>query len=310
MAMNWDAVRSMFSKKFEGVLSEERIAIVVKAAEQSPDGQRLIICLLIDLVGETLPIDVAARLMTLPDDTQDVPLEVGSLIENTPNRDELACSSLPPDTTSRPRYVRVMELSSFITHYAGVGRYLTLNAEDVARVRNEYFADPPARQLGDISVTWSGYNGTVWVMHDDDYREITRPERRSEAATDLNNRLGLGHVYGAGANGQPELVAVRYPSSFEDTFSVECRQPTTCDARWVTPNFYLSFMKLDNWGRTVACSGSEAELRERVHPMLRRLTDGFEIENVGIARPPTEDRVTLLAAAFTRLEHVMQSGGA
>jgi len=258
--------------------------------------------MLIDIEGGSVAAETIVPLLRSIVSSEDPVIAFGLAISGASNRSELTCASPPCSSDSTERYVRVMELSSFITYYAGVSRNLTLAVDDVARVRHEYFSTPPAVGLGDIVTVWSGYNAVVWVLSHDDFHEIVS-FAGDNAATVLNDRLGLGYTMGTAEGNRPEIIAVEYPHDS----GCEFMQPTTLDAQWVSPNFYVSFASPEHWGKTHPCSGLGAGVRERIHRMLPALTNDFLIRHIGIAEIPSFNHKSLLAEAYTRLKHTAQA---
>ncbi len=304
--LNWQQVRSVCRWLMTDSVSEDTLDRFLDAAELSRDGQRLTACLLIDIASGSLTPTVAKGPLESASTAPNAVLGFAIAVESASNENALICASARRGTNLHDRYVRVMEMSSFITYFAGVTRNLTLNAEDVVRVRAEYFSDPPAATLGDISVTWSGYNQVVWIMPLDDFDDITKGDGDT-AATELNDQLGLGYTAGTGENGKPEVIAVKYPPQSQMQVTCDTCQPTTLDAYWKGANFFVSAPGSDGWGQTHPCSGFCDGFRERVHRALPALSDAFSAQLVGVAAVRPQNRDELLRTAFTRLEQVIES---
>jgi len=192
-------------------------------------------------------------------------------------------------------YARVLELGDFIEYY--VGRGYTSSPTQVHRIKTMYFDRVGGVNLGEIEGWWQSRLPSVWVMQFDDLEDLLRGVRGDRRGTVVCDAMGLNIYEGLAPDGRPDLVAVIYPKPF----SVGCRQPSTLDAWWIdSGRFYVSYLKVDNWGRTHSVSGTCGSQRERVHSLFKDLTRGFKTYYIGIATPPVEDRDALLDAAYQR----------
>jgi hypothetical protein len=153
--------------------------------------------------------------------------------------------------------------------------------------------------LGDIRRPWRGRLPIVWVLPVSELEKILHASPPDKVGTYINDCLGLALDSGWGADGRPELMAVRYPPDFSE----RCAQPTTLDTLWATPHFFLSGTAGDAWGTTQSCSGTTPGCPERVHPELRDgLTDGFSCVYIGVSEPIAQDREALLKEALERFK--------
>lgn len=289
----WEIVEGVLIERLSAHFSEpeQGRAWVESLRACDDDGFLLGVSLAIDLLSETVDAATLAKgLAKLPQDLNPV-ISFGRM-PRTACVSECACEM----TYEHRHYVRVMELSSFITYFLK----LIPDPATVDAVRREYLADPRAGTLGEIERPWSGARGVVWVLPAAEYEPI-RAEHQRMAAELLNDVLGLGYETGCGADEKPEFIAVRYPPDFEEQYSIRPRKPTSLDAAWEPAGFYISYPNEDGWGRTHSCSGADILQRERVHGTLERLSDEFTIESVGDCMPPRKNRRKLTERAFQRL---------
>jgi hypothetical protein len=155
-----------------------------------------------------------------------------------------------------------------------------------------------------IDRIWSGNRPIVWVTRWTFLNGI-RMRLAEQTATELNDIMGLGFV---GDDIKRSLYAVRYPPQFPIT----CKQPTTFDAVWDRPGYYLSCKNGDTWGLTHACSGhthgSSGEIPaapERVHPSFEAHLEFFRCFPLGTAATAQSDLEALMTAAYKRLEDAL-----
>jgi hypothetical protein len=195
------------------------------------------------------------------------------------------------------RYVRILEIGQFTEHY-GKPFGLSLNVADVNRMRHMFLTQKPG-VLSAIRVPWRGALENAWVTSDDQVNELKSQSSQGSLGTRLNNALGFGLDDGWSPNLLPDFVGVVYPSDFDGP----CVQPTTFDVNWDVAHQYVSYVKLDGWGRTASCDGIVSGCLERVHSTL---PDGLPAEfhalYVGESDPVTIDDAQLLKQAYERFD--------
>jgi hypothetical protein len=181
----------------------------------------------------------------------------------------------------QPTYVNVLDLTSFLQHYI-IPSHPDLTPDDLERAKFRFFGDtsdagtPDDYSLEEVTGTFAGPDGLVWVGPDAIYRQRTN-DLDHNAATLLHNILGLGTCRG-------EMVYIRYPPGFKPK---DCVQPTSLDHRHAG-GCYLSASEGDFWGRTHCRAGSGDPVPERIHGQLV----GLSVEFVArlLARPEVVPR--------------------
>jgi len=183
--------------------------------------------------------------------------------------------------------------------------------DDLAATHAEHFSGPGPRDLAGIREKWSGEEGIVWILPQEDYDDLRRGRSGDEIATLLNDALGLykeetrltEEEREAGLHDTNEFVGVLYPPGFDGA-----RQPTTLDATWKSfGSYYVSAGDDDGWGRTVSCSGNASPVRERVHKTFEGSLADFEGFAIGHVIERMENRAALLEIADRRLESILSS---
>lgn len=223
--------------------------------------------------------------------------EFGKIVNRQQEYVNYVCTSRlrPNPSDADVQYARVLELGDFIEYY--IGRGYTSSPTQVQRIKTMYFDKGGGVKLGEVEGWWKTRLPNVWVMPFDDLETLVRGVSDNKRGEVVCDSMGLNIYEGVAPDGRPDLVAVVYPKPF----SVGCRQPSTLDAWWIDAGrFYVSHLKVDNWGRTHSVSGTKQSQRERVHSLFKDLTSGFQTYYIGIATPPVEDRNALLDAAYDR----------
>lgn len=202
---------------------------------------------------------------------------------------ESALPAAPIDKSER--YVRIMDSGSFITHYCQ-NLITTVDSSDTALVLSSYFSGGRELPLGFAKCWTSGHVPVIWVSLES---EVIATNRDSCSAQ-VDNELGLGY------DPETELLAIRYPPSFED--AVPLYVPTVFDASWAERCWYISGPERDGWGRTHPCSGAGSGARERVHGHSKGLTDGYVAYQIGALPPESaaRDREALMVKCLERFE--------
>jgi len=276
-------------------------------AKETYEGQRLAICLAIDLeMGTVAATDVDLILESFTAKEPDVCQHFFQAVDRHPDRARLrglkSRSYDPPDGDT---YTRVLQLASYVTHYLADFEY-SLDLTDLAEVQEEFFPDDLLKTdggvpLGYVRNYWTGRNDITWVTA---YSEVLGTARRDpeRMAGALNDALGLG--FSIHGDSIPVLVAVKYPARCD----IKCRKPNSFVADWSTPaGYYLSSGEVDDWGMTESCTGDFSGQRERIHDGFRGLSDQF----VGYLVGPIDDIVgdfpRLIEQGLRRLEACVRS---
>jgi hypothetical protein len=221
---------------------------------------------------------------------------------NHPDSDSFVCASQlnSPTLADSNAYLRVLEIEDFAEYYTGPSFvFLPHSPIDIKEVRKRYFSTKTS--LAAIDKWWDGSFGRVWVMSKQEFSSVCAKFPKAEHGTILNDALGIGHSHGGGPKGEPEMVAVEYPTNF----NVGCKQPTLLDSKWRNKStWYVSEGNKDGWGTTQSCSGLRDGIRERVHSRFKNLTDEYYTIHIGPADTPGMDVSALISEAYRRFEIV------
>lgn len=295
MSTDWNHVAQILAPIITKMKNPRVGRLWLNKLKITPTGQRLAICLAIDLLSKSLTgALVVAVLDKIPKYFND-PIAAFTTACDAVGTTKFASRYSGHPQTDEP-YVRILELGDFILFYL-YDRGYTLEEEDVERVRAAYLDKPEGTPLGDIRKPWSGSRGTIWVTSK---KEVTDLQGNSggkfpEVLADV---LGLSLPSSVGPYNTLDLVAVEYPLG-----RPECWQPTCFDVGWTNGGgLYVSYGYEDRWGRTHSCSGNPPRMRERIHKTLEPLTDEFRLRRVGPAPKPAINADALLAAAYARLK--------
>jgi hypothetical protein len=300
----WQEVRAYLTREIvAGDIGRKKrnFELWLNKLEKSDELRTLGVSVAIDLQSGALQAkDVAGLFDQMGRGTESPALAFANVLDQEPHSERLLCCSpfpTPPGDKAPCLYVRVIEMLSFFTYYLQPTYLYSYGPADRAQVYAAFLRDGlNMENLADIDVVWTGDRGRVWVLPQTHFEEIMA-KNPGNAATVLNDALGLGYDYGGGPAGSPEFVAVFYP----ETFTHRCSQPTSADAQWRHRGFYLSNGKDDAWGRTHSCSGVYDPVPERVHSGIPNFSgQGFSLKRIGVATPPPKDYEKLLKAAFER----------
>jgi hypothetical protein len=272
------------------------------------DAHRLGYCIAIDIACGALTIDEYAEILDGVNISETCSRRAFATTPVAESR-ALKCSSrLAVSTDTSQRYVRVLTLGNFRAFYR---KDRTDSPDDLAAIHAEHFSGPGPRDLAGIKELWSGEEGVVCILPNEDYDALRSGKTGDEIATLLNDALGLykeetrltEEEREAGLHDRNEFVGVLYPPGF-----VGARQPTTLDATWRSfGSYYVSTGADDGWGRTVSCSGNASPIRERVHKEFKKSMADFEGFAIGHVTERTENRAALLEIADRRLESILSS---
>lgn len=305
---SWEEIRNFLTNQ----ITKRRFNLWLQDLEQTADGRVLGASIAIDLLSGALELNELAAVFDDLDNNTTPVRAFARVLDQEPHNSRLICCSPfpePPDDATPHLYVRILEMDSFLSYYAQPTYYYSSAPDDRAEVYELFLKDHDKfrdgqvvkfNDLADIDRTWSGDRGRVWVLALSDFEKI-RAEHLSNLATVLNDALGLGYRAGGGPSGNPDFVAVYYPEFFVE----KCKQPTSADAQWRRPSFYISNGKGDGWGRTHSCSGMYDPVPERVHGEIVHFSgEGFSVWRIGEAMAPIVNRDALLEAAFNRYKNI------
>lgn len=272
------------------------------------DAHRLGYCIAIDVACGALTIEEYAEILDGVNISETCSRRAFATTPVAESKALKCCSRLAVSTDRGQRYIRVLTLYSF-HHYFLKNRAET--PDDLAATHAQYFSGPLPRDLAGVHEKWSGEDGIVWILPQEDYEALSADRSRDELATLLNDALGLHketttlteEEREAGLHDKNEFVGVLYPPGFDGA-----RQPTTLDATWRSfGSYYVSAGADDGWGRTVSCSGSASPIRERVHKEFKKSMADFEPFAIGHVTERTENRTALLEIADRRLESILSA---
>jgi len=311
--MNWNSVRGILQERLcsrtEGGKRLPKTRLKQWLDELYPldyrIGERLAICLCIDLVAGALTADQVVPVIkrsTSRAPGAEHPLEAfAAAVEDLGclcNHTHIAHSS----------YARVLNLRTYSSFYHEPSIPGAFGDELELRLLKEKLdaGQEEGAPMDAIDRTWSGRRPIVWVTQWTFVSEL-RKRLGEETASELNDVMGLGF------EGEPckrTFYAIRYPAEFP----IVCRQPTTFDAAWKGLTYYLSYKKHDTWGLTHACSGrpcvcsrTAPAAPERVHPAFEAHLKFFRCFPLGTAQPASDDVDGLLAAAYERLDGALRA---
>jgi hypothetical protein len=278
----------------------------LKGLGVSKDGERLGVCIAIDILSNALEPIIFAEILEhvdlkIGDSRVAFAQSVGKLIGERFN-----CPSkykTPPETEGN-HYVRVLRMDDLIRYYIGPTTISPIaKPHELRHYEKTYFEDKEQLSLGEFDRCWCGRRERVWVLERSEYEKL-----RDEAAktgglpTVLMDALGFGGLTPID-DYVPELVAVLYPTKIP----VHSAQPTAVDAEWVSEGgFYLSYYNEDQWGRTHSSSGKLPPVRERVHPKIEKLTDDYVAVRLGAPAELAVDTSGILKTAYARAEKIWQ----
>jgi hypothetical protein len=272
----------------------------------SKDGERLGVCMAIDIHSESLPAEIFAEILGRVDlKIEDSRVAFARALEqliderfNCPSRHRVEPGA------NGDRYIRVLRMDDLVRYFMSPTSYeLEPTAPfEFEHTRKKYFEDKDQLSLGEFDRCWSGKRERVWVLPRQEYERLQAYAAEASKAlpTVLIDALGFGTPAGA-ANQIPELVAVLYPPEIP----VHSAQPTAVDACWFCEGgFYLSYRNEDSWGRTHSSSGTLPPVKERVHPKIEKLTDEYVAVRLGTPSESSVDPESPLLDAYARAEKI------
>lgn len=300
---DWQEIRTFLTRRIAGSRGKQAQSFKswLRKLEKNPQGRILAASMAIDLVSGALEADDLASVFKDMDPAEEpASVAFAKALDEEPYSSRFVCCSRfpePPDDATPHLYVRILEMDSFITYYLAPTYGYSQAQDDRVEIYNSFLKEGfDFTKLDDLDVEWTGERGRVWVLPRANFESIIK-NHAADAATVLNDALGLGYSKGGGPSGKPEFVAVFYPEKFPE----KCRQPTFADAQWRRRGFYLSNGKDDAWGRTHSCSGLREPVPERVHRGVPKFSgEGFSVNRIGFATPPLMDFEKLLEAAYER----------
>lgn len=274
----------------------------LEKADATYTGTRLEICLAIDLdMGLISPADVDKIIASLPSMETDVGQHFSQGIELHPEKARLrGMKSRKYNSPDSDVYVRILQLTSFVTHYLTDFEY-GLDLSDLQEVQETFLPHnlldrAAGSSLGYVRNYWTGRNDIVWVAPYSDILSAAE-NHRDRAAGALNDALGLGFAV-AGDN-VPFLIAVKYPSNSE----IKCSKPNSFVADWSTSEgYYLSSAHPEEWGMTQSCTGELPGQRERVHDGFHGLDDQFVGFSIGSIDNIVGNLPRIIAEGLRRLD--------
>lgn len=303
--MTWPDLVNLFVRHLSGPL-EPPVEKWLALLSGSADGERLIICILIDaLSGAVDPGRFLEVIGGLDTSDPDGCAAFARALESHPDYPNWLCTGTfqAHASPADDHYARVVSLRPFISHYVSTVRpSVTLSVDDERRIRRRLarhrLPDDPGWPLGFVHTWWTARRDCVWVCSFRDIDAILKSS--NDDATTIMDSLGLIHY--AGASPATELVLIRYPKGLTLTSA----QPTTIDADWeYRGGYYVSHPADDAWGRTQSVSGTTVALRERVHRKFLGLSDEFRAYYLGSVANVSENLSQLLVVARQRLEGIV-----
>ncbi len=233
--MTFDAVRDTLSKHLgDSTTFQEWFARTTSTLK----GQRLAICLAIELeTGSVLATDVSAIIKPMCLTAGDIGGSFVAAVDAHPETKRLRFVS-PQTALIGDRYVRVLQLSSFVNRYLSLDFEYSLDFTDLDEVRQSFFPigllDPDdGDPLDYVRSYWSGKYDVVWVAPLAEVMAAAQ-DGVSCPACAVNDALGLGFH---GTPTPPFLVAVKYPPNC----MLNCGKPTVYVADWNSDEaYYLS----------------------------------------------------------------------
>lgn len=280
--------------------------------KESEDGERLVLCVAIDLASE------AYR----PEKLSDIRMLFASIDVNAPNaRSEFSTRLVQLNDTGllncasrfsgnkdhvSPAYAVVMRIEKFF-YCAGTSLFRDTRPDRIRLQRR--IARNPKFRLRSPDAWWTHNKGIVWLAAADELQKLLDAVSLDKRASSAKNALGIRHP-----NIKPETPVEYVLVEYSPSFSQPCYQPTALDAWWKDKGqYYLSWHEDDNWGRTQNCLGTSTteNLRERVHQCYRGTKCEFTMTYLGVypgdAAFATElkaGRKALREAAYNRLQRV------
>jgi len=302
----WDKALQIFERELlSRIRNRAAVTAWFQALRTCEDGERLAVCLAIDLAYEAYTDNAVALLVELLESIDlsatDGREEFGAKLERSLHREDLYCASRFIQGPDGTEYAHVLRLEKFITCAGSVFGFVD-SAEDKNRIRKRFYTPAPL-SVGSLDRWWTAEVGIVWVTPVQALIAAMDSTSANQRGSKIKDMLGLIKPAYLGAHHNLEYVALKYPPEF----TRPCHQPTTLDAWWRDPGqFYLSFSRLDCWGRTQSCSGKLAPCLERVHRVFEFEDFGsaYSLLYIGTVDSFIEDPDRLLEEAANRLASV------
>ena len=262
-------------------------------ASTSMRGTQLSACIGIELVTDSIDAAIIASLLSRAESlSADNPsTDAAGLFQlalNEQPHERLLCTGrMPPGFVPADHYVRVLEFTSFLAFYSPIR---PISYAQVERGRRQY---PDGKPLGHIGVQWRGNLANVWVTREEDLDKVLADGPPGGTGTRVNLRFGFGQPTNT-LMGQPEFVAVRYPSGAPGG----CVKPTVFDQTWDRNHYYVAHGADRHWGETLALRRGGAGVPEQVHAAINDgLTDEYTLRHLGSSeKNPLIDEVASTAA--------------
>jgi hypothetical protein len=271
-----------------------------------PEGERPGVCLAIDLVSDAIAPKVLAEVLDeIPSDFDDSARAFADAVDGVRHRLSCTCASAlaSPALDHGDSYLRVMEFGVFITRY--LQRAFPHVSADAAGVKDAYeLLSQPEFTLAAIDAWWAGGRDRVWVTLAKPIEDLVDNVSKDVVGGEVCDSLGLMFPGGVGKMGEPVMFAIKYPETFAD----RCVQPAAFDADWFRPSFFLSFYKVDGWGRTHRYTGAPGSLLERIHRPFKGLNADFSYFHIGSVAALSPEREALRSAGYKRLQESLNSG--
>jgi hypothetical protein len=310
--MEWDELKEYIRMRIlPHSRAAGRVSNWIDALQSTIDHSLIASCIGVDLLSGAVEAERFARVLDeVNPSIKDPCTAFDDALDRSPDRSYHVCSSKHPrpPIADGDYYVRVLTIAEFITYYAGPVYGFTLDAADVAEVRRRFLGSAsPTTTLEDIDRWWEGSLPSVWVTAESDIKKVITTSGSATEPTALLDALGLPGK--AALPGERiEVLTIQYPVGFDR--NIPCRQPSTLDTRWQLPvGFYISYKRLDGWGRTQSCTGLIPGIRERVHSHFKGLTSAYCLSSLGFADDPARDRLALQSEAERRVGEIFPSHG-
>ena len=300
----WEQVWAYFVGEVGGL--SDHGARNLQALTASAKGKLLATCMAIDIAaGAVSPSRIAEIFNHVADGPNDICDRLADELKAA-EYEGLNCGSQleSPPLAEDDAYVTVMEISTFIRKHVQPNTGDGVSPEEIERVRKLYFeGDCDLSSLADCNLRPSN---RLWVLSLSQFRQLL-DQMNSSVKKDARiflDALGLSHPRGFGPGNLLHLVAVIHPRGRD----CGAKQPTSFDVYWRDTHIqFVSFGKLDGWGRTYSCTGfryfesdEEGMPRERVHRDSRGLL-GFTGQSLGYAdRVDNLEQEMILKAALKR----------
>ncbi len=304
--VQWKDVRKFLKDKVISQMKDQaRGNSWLEGLGLSTDGQRLGVCIAIDILSDALEPKIFAEIIERVDlKIGDSQVAFARAVEKlTDDRFNSPSKHRREAETEGDHYVRVLRMDELIRYYIGPTTITPIRKlHQLRHYVKTYFEDNEQLTLGEFDRCWCGNRERAWVLEREEYERLRDDAAKAGVGlpTLLMDVLGFGNLPTI-ENHLPEVVAVFYPSKIP----VHSAQPTAVDAGWISKGgFYVSYYNEDRWGRTQSSSGKLDPVKERVHPKIEALTDEYVAVRLGTPVQPTVNTKIILNTAFARAEKV------